>query len=272
MVETVKLSPQEPLGAHLTEIDLRTATPADHRRLASALAEHGVLVAPNQFLDDEEFVTFLRGFGSLAFTAGERAVGGHPELNVVTNVGRTTPPVSNWHVDTAYVDEPPAFTALRAVDVPEAGGATMFCDQRRALETLPPRLRAQIEGRTLTHVVTGVHPGPDEQVAADHPLQRPHPSTGRRCLYLDAPSRCRSISGLDDDATERLITELMDWSTRPQMRWSHRWAPGDVVVWDNAAVMHRADHDGVVGDRTFHRGMVAADGHVPSAAAVLSRP
>ncbi len=72
------------------------------------------------------------------------------------------------------------------------------------------------------------------------------------------------MTGLDDDAAAALVEELYAHSTRPDNVYRHQWRPGDVVMWDNGAVMHRADHDGVVGDRVMHRGMVDGYAAAPS--------
>ena len=265
----------EPIGAAVSGVDLTALGPDDHELLRTALSEHGVLTFADQRLDDDAFALFLRGFGELQFTDGEEPVNGRDDLNVVTNVGRERAPVSNWHVDTAYVDFPPSYTALRAVTVPEHGGETLFANQYRAWDTLDPGLRALAADRTLTHVVTGIDPGPGAQTAATHPIVRPHPRTGRPALWLDAPARCRSVSGLDDEDAAKLVARLLEWSTRPDNVWRCRWSPGLVIIWDNAVVLHRADHSSVIGDRTFHRGMVSFSGYagrllVPDAVALGS--
>jgi taurine dioxygenase len=261
---SVRVTRTEPLGARIDGMDLADACdPATIDALRDLLADHGVLVFPDQDqLDDDGFETFLRYFGPLAFTAGETPLAGHPDLNAVTNVGRTTAPTSAFHVDTAYVSHPPAFTALRAVVVPATGGETLFTDQCRAAATLPTDLYATVHDRTITHVVTGVNIGPDDQSAAEHPILRPHPRSGRPVLYLDSPGRCGAVSGLNAVEAGALVTALLQHSTAPAGVLRHRWAAGDVVVWDNARVMHRADHSGVIDDRVLHRGMVAAAGHV----------
>ena len=257
----MRVEPHEPIGATVLDVDLARLTDGDHDRLRDALADHGVLAVPDQRVDDDAFAEFLRGFGELQFTDGEQAAPGHTDLNLVTNVGRERSPVSNWHVDTAYVSSPPSYTALRAVDVPDEGGATMFTNQYRAWDTLAPSLREHIADRTMTHHVTGLEPGEGAEIAADHPLVRPHPRSGRPALLLDAPARCGSVSGLGDDESEDLVANLLRHSTCTENVWCHTWSAGDVVIWDNAVVLHRADHSGVVGDRTFHRGMVVAAGY-----------
>ena len=240
------LTVREPIGAGM-----------DVGALRGLLADHGVLVFENQKLGDDGFVAFLRSFGPLAFTKGETHVDGHPDLNVVSNVGRTTPPKSSFHVDTSYVREPPAYTALRAVQVPAVGGATEFTNQYRAYETLPDDLRERLRGRSITHVATGVELGPDDEAAAEHPVFRPHPITGRIALYLSTAKRCAAISGMSDEEAATTVARLLEHSTREDNVFRHAWSEGDVVMWDNSAVLHRAEHSGVVGDRVMHRGMVA---------------
>lgn len=246
----------EPFGVRVTGVALPPA-PAVVPELRRLLAEHGVLVLPGQELDDDGFLAFLRAFGPLAFTAGETQVPGYPDLNVISNVGRETPPRSNFHVDTSYVRRPPAYTALRAVQVPARGGETVFSDQYRAFETLPDDVRADLAGRTITHVVTGVEVGEDDETAAEHPVFRPHPLSGRTALYLTTAARCAAISGVEPDRAAETVRFLLAHSTREDNLLRHAWAPGDLVMWDNGCVMHKADHSGVSGDRVMHRGMVA---------------
>ncbi len=245
-----------PVGVVVRDLDLAHVGDAAVEALRVLLGAHGVVVVPDQTLDDAAFVALLERFGTLTFTTGEAPLDGHPDLNVISNVGRTTPPRSSFHVDTSYVATPPAYTALRAVTVPEQGGATQFSNQYRAFDTLPVDLRERLDGRTIRHVVTGVELGPDDESEADHPVFRPHPVTGRTALYLTTPARCASVSGLDALESEEIVARIFEHSTQPDNVLAHRWSPGDVVLWDNGCVMHRADHSGVVGDRVMHRGMV----------------
>jgi taurine dioxygenase len=245
-----------PVGLILTGLPLAGVDAATAAELRQLLAAHGVLVLPGQRLDDDGFVAFLANFGDLAFTQGETPVPGHPDLNVVSNVGRVTPPRSVFHVDTSYVHRPPAYTALRAVTIPAHGGETLFTNQYRAFDTLPPGMRARLAGRTIRHVVTAVAPGDGAETSAAHPVFRRHPISGRTALYLSTPERCVAISGLPDAEARTLIEFLYAHSTAAHNTYRHAWSPGDVVMWDNGCVLHRADHAGVVGDRVMHRGMV----------------
>jgi taurine dioxygenase len=183
-------------------------------------------------------------------------VPGHPELNIVSNVGRSKPPRSTFHTDTSYVRRPPAFTALRAVAVPDRGGQTWFTNQYAAYDSLPDDIRDELQDRTITHVMTGLQLGPDAETSAAHPVFDVHPVSGRTYLYLSTPERCARISGMSAERSAETIDFLFAHSTRPDNVYRHTWSPGDVVIWDNRCVLHRADHAGVLGDRVMHRGMV----------------
>jgi taurine dioxygenase len=239
----------EPLGVRVTDLAVGALDVTDVAGLRGLLAGHGVVVLPGQYdVDDASFVGFLASFGELMFTEGETPVPGFDDLNVVTNVGRATPPRSVFHVDTSYVARPPVYTALRAVRIPERGGQTVFTDQYRAHDTLPGEVRELLDGRTITHRVDGTQ--------AEHPVFRRHPVSGRTSLYLSTPERCVAVSGMDAAEATAMIEFLYLHSTADAHTYRHTWSPGDVVVWDNRCVLHRADHDGVVGDRVMHRGMV----------------
>jgi Taurine catabolism dioxygenase TauD, TfdA family/3-dehydroquinate synthase len=114
-----------------------------------------------------------------------------------------------------------------------------------------------LEGRTITHVVTGLDLDEDDETAADHPVFRQHPISGRTALYMTTPKRCAAISGMEPARAEETIAFLFEHSTREDNIHRHAWSPGDVVMWDNACTLHRGDHARVVGDRVMHRGMVA---------------
>lgn len=246
-----------PVGAVVTGLRVGVLGQHEVSALRGLLAEHGVIVLPGQDATDEQFLDFLRSFGEPVFTVGETPVPGFADLNVVSNVGRSTPPRSTFHTDTSYVRNPPAYTALRAVNVPEHGGQTLFTNQYAAYETLPTRIRTWLDGRTITHVVTGLDLDAGQETSAVHPIFRVHPLTGRTALYLSTPQRCAAVSGMPPRLATDTVSFLFHHSTRDHNVLRHSWHPGDVVMWDNRCVLHRADHSGVIGDRVMHRGMVA---------------
>ena len=243
------------------DVDLSVLLSAQADGLRRRIATHGVVVFRNQSIDDAGFVRVLEMLGPMTFTPGETPLAHAPMLNAVSNVGRDTPPRSVFHTDSSYFEAPPAFTALRAVRVPESGGATLFSDQYAAAERLSPGLRRALAGRTLRHRVSGLAGRTESQT---HPILRRHPITGRVALYLSTPERCDALSDSTPEQSTDLIASLYEHSVAPAHLFRHRWQPGDVVIWDDRCTLHCADHSATVGDRVLHRGMVA--GEIPVAA------
>jgi taurine dioxygenase len=254
----MRVTALSPVGGIVTGIRVDALSDSQVDDVEGLLAEHGVIVMPNSDGGDEAFLRFLRSFGEMEFTVGETPVTEFPDLNIVSNVGRTTPPRSFFHTDTSYVRRPPAYTALRAVTLPHRGGHTLFTNQYRAYDTLPSHIRDSLDGRTITHVVTGVELPEDAETSALHPIFLRHPISGRTALYLSTPQRCAAISGMTPEEAAHTIACLLDHSTHEDNIFRHSWSPGDIVMWDNRCVLHRADHSDVAGDRVLHRGMVAA--------------
>ncbi|MEO5854154.1 MAG: TauD/TfdA family dioxygenase [Nocardioides sp.] len=252
----MELEPYEPIGVEVTKMSLRRLRWDQIPVLKGALAKHGVAVFPGQHLDDDALVALLQQLGTLIFTTGETPVAGYPDLNVISNVGRTVPPSSNFHVDSSYLSRPPIYTALRAVHIPSRGGQTLFTNQYLAYERLPVDMVSRLQGRLVTHVVTGLDLGEEDETSAEHPLFSSHPISNRTALYLSTPARCVAVSGMGPQESAEVVQYLYEHSTREDNVFRHSWAPGDVVIWDNRCVMHKADHTGVVGDRVMHRGMV----------------
>ncbi len=204
----------DPIGAEVTDLTVADLAPEMVARVRDLLADRGVLVLPGQAIDDTAFVGFLKSFGELTFTKGEAAVPSHPDLNIVSNAGRTTAPRSSFHVDTSYVRHPPAYTALRAVTIPAQGGETLFTNQYRACETLPGAVPADLKGRTITHVVTGLALDDDDETAAEHPVFARHPLSARTALYMSTPTRCAAISGMTAEQSQEAVAFLFEHSTR----------------------------------------------------------
>lgn len=226
--------------------------------IKAAMAAHGVVLFRNQSVDDAQFVAFLRRIGPLTFTAGETPVVDHPELNIVSNIGRTTPPKSEFHIDSSYFANPPAYTALRAVTIPQSGGETLFSDQYLAFDTLPAAAKQKLCGAMVSHVATGVVLDENDEHQSWHPLLLKHPISGKHSLYLSTPARCQAIEGVPDSEAQRVIKLLYRHSIRPARLLRHAWQTGDVLIWDNRCTMHRADHAQVSTDRVLHRGLVLA--------------
>ena len=260
---------QCPFGLSVSGFNILQASSASINQLKHWLGWHGVVVLQGAFTRwgtadqmgrDAAFIRFLEQLGPLTFTDGETPVPHQPLLNCVSNVGRSSPPKSVFHTDTSYVSRPPAYTALRAVALPESGGDTVFTNQFFAYDTLPLAVKRRLAFEQVLHQISGLAvdklTDKSAQLSTWHPLFKVHPITGRCALFLSTPERCQAMTSLTEAQARRVIAMLYRHSTRPYRAMHHRWQADDLLIWDNRCTMHRGDHAKVVGDRVFHRGMV----------------
>ncbi|HMQ20621.1 MAG TPA: TauD/TfdA family dioxygenase, partial [Sphingopyxis sp.] len=181
----------------------------------------------------------------------------------------------NWHSDWSFQARPPAGTCLFGITIPPVGGNTEFANQHAALDAMPDALRRRIEGRQAIHSARGgyapsgmygardkgrsmdIRSGDEALATQLHPIIRKHPETGREGLFGCA-GYIIGIDGMEDAEAIPLIVELLEWQGREAFRYSHRWEPDMLVMWDNRSVLHRATggYDGH--DRLLHRTTIAA--------------
>jgi len=182
-----------------------------------------------------------------------------------------------WHIDMSFLEAPPLGSMLYAKEVPDAGGDTLWANMYMAYEVLSDGMKELLDGLMGVHTAGPVY-GP-RQVTGDraagttmkldqteealsevlHPVVRTHPETGRKLHYL-SPRFTIGIEGMDDAEAQPLLDELFAHQLRPEFLYRHRWRPGDLVMWDNRAVNHRAtgghDDDDI---RLMHRTTVLGD-------------
>jgi taurine dioxygenase len=272
-------------GAEIAGLDLRAIDDAVFAAIHDAWIRHQVLLFRDQALSDPGLIAFSRRLGDLDHAPnqenGRRIASGMPELYVVSNVIENGVAIGSlgsgeavWHTDMSYLPAPPKASLLYALEVPEIGGDTSFCDMYRAFDALPASLRDRVSGLRVKHdgtynsggyVREGVTPTDDPRAAPGmlHPLVCTHPQSGRRMLYLGR-RRMSWIEGLDLAASDALLDEIWAAATRPDLCFTHHWRVGDLVLWDNRCTMHRRDPFDAGARRVMHRTQVR--GSAPPAA------
>ena len=266
------------LGTEVAGIDLTDGVDdAAFAALHAAWIDRGLLVFRGQRLDDAALVAFSRRFGALDLPpASERAARGEaaddvpPEVWVIANamvdgrpIGALGAGEAEWHTDMSYLPEPPAASLLHALTVPPAAGHTSFADMTAALAALPAGLRDSIDGRQASHDATYTSVGERRKGATGapatlHPIVRTHPVSRRPALYLGR-RRNAAIAGLAKADSERLLDTLWAFCTEPRFVYRHAWQPGDLLVWDNRATIHRRDAFDPGLRRVMHRTQVRGD-------------
>ena len=273
--EEIEIAPIDgPVGAEVKGVSLASVDDAHYQRIRQALVENLVLLFRGQNISDAELVAFSRLFGELDMAPpqenGQQAVNGLPEIMVISNVKENGVPIGSlgdgeaiWHTDMNYQENPPLGSALYAREVPPVGGDTGFCNMYMALEALPARLRERIDGLSIKHDASKTSGGylrkgfeevrdVSQTIGAVHPIIRKHPESHREVLYLGRRLNAY-IMGLPVEASEALLDEIWSYTTREEHTWHHQWRVGDVVFWDNRAVMHRRDAFDAGERRVMHR-------------------
>lgn len=265
------------LGAIITEVALNDLGDAEFGAIYQAWLEHAVLVFPGQSLTDDEHLDFTRRFGRLemGFNRSQARVVGR--LTNVDPEGIVAPPGSlrarflkgntDWHSDSSYKRVGAKASLLAAHVVPTIGGETEWADMRAAFDALDDSQVAALEQKVAVHSYRFSHtPFGGLEIAGDdivhlpdvqHPVLRTHPETGRRILFVGR--HASHLIGEDQDESRAQLRQLTAEACRPPRLWKHRWSSGDLVIWDNRAVLHRGrpwpDHE----VRTMVRTTVAGD-------------
>ncbi len=161
---------------------------------------------------------------------------------------------AHWHTDLIHSESPASFTLLHAVAVPAAGGGTRFASQTAAYDALPAERRQLAESVCVTHCYEGRTDG--SMPTFRHPLVRPHPVTGRKALYGAADTGI-GIEGMPQEQAQAILDEFESFATQQRFVYRHAYQLHDLVIWDNAQLLHCADplkrtRDGQ-GARIMHR-------------------
>jgi len=249
-------------GAETADVDLRKPlTDAAWRELEQAFYDHQVLAIRAQDVTPAQFVAFAKRIGPPQPHVIDQFH--HPEdpnILILSNVKKDGKPTglqdagSYFHTDYSYLAVPARATTLYSRVVPKAGGDTLFANQQAAYDDLPEGMKKRIaplygihhygnrndqdeKSRTVASVLT------DEQKAKmpliTHKVARPHPVTGRKSLYAVSGSSF-GIVGMPEDEARALLDELAAHSTQPKYQLRFKYGVGDIVVWDNASLLHSA--------------------------------
>ena len=270
------------LGAEIRGIDARKPLPAEAAEaLREAWKQHLVLLFRGQAgLTDEALIAFTQVFGPLQEAPNSEVTAGFgsfadvpPEVTIISNIEVDGRPIgalgageADWHTDMSFIPEPPAGSCLYAIEVPPAGGNTAFTNMHRALDTLDGETAAAVKDARCVHDESLTSTGARRQGIAEvtdvrrtpgarHPVLRTHPDTGRKALFLGR-RRNAWLVGFDVEESERLLDRLWSHAADEAHVWEHRWREGDIVLWDNRAVMHRRDPFDPATRRLMHRTQV----------------
>ena len=266
------------LGAVVTGVKISALEPAEWRAIESAFLEHAVLIFPAQHPTREEQVAFGRRFGELDSLVAQTGtvpisnqMGNGKLLDDAHPVKQILLGNEGWHTDSSYMPISALASLLSAEVVTESGGETEWADMRAAFEALDAATRARIAELAAYHSLKysqaragyGAASSPEygyglaQDEAPLRPLVKVHPVTKRPALFIGR--HAFGIPGLAPEESERLLDELLDFACRSPRVLRHRWKAGDLAMWDNRCVLHRARPYDPTVPRVLHHTRIAGD-------------
>ena len=247
------------LGAVVTGVDLSNLDDATWASIYQAFLEHAVLVFPDQHLDEDAQGGFALRFGPTEKLTPRQKGANVPISNRKADGSLAQPHEAHyqilkgnegWHTDSTYMPLASKAAMLSAITLPPSGGETEFADMRAAWDALDHETQAKLEGLSAYHSLyysqsragfqhqTDNLYGFHDKGAPLRPVIKTHPETGRKSIYTGR--HAHNIPGMDEHDSEALLTDLLAWACQPPRVYRHLWTVGDLVVWDNRCVMHRA--------------------------------
>jgi taurine dioxygenase len=267
--QDVTIRPLSPtMAAEVIGLDLRAPlAPAVISLLREAFARYHVLCFRDQSLSPDEQIAFSEQFGTLERHTIRNRGTGNPLVHTVTNLGPDGKPSgkvasTHWHSDKSFREHPSMATILHAVTMPPQGGDTCFADMESAYAALPEAEKAALDGVKVVHswelslAKNGKKASPEEIADAppmDHPLVRVHPDTGRKSLFMG--EHASHLADRPMDEGRAVLARLEAHATQERFIYRHHWRAGDMLMWDNRCLLHRADpnFDAAMYPRVLHR-------------------
>ena len=268
-------------GVEVTGVDLASLNENAFREIRDNFYRFQVLVARAQKLSADQFLQFARRIGPPEpHVIDQFHHPRHADILILSNVEKDGKPTgladagTYFHTDYSYLDVPARATMLYSIQVPKKGGDTLFANQQAAYEDLPAELKNRIQhlvalhhygnrdnldesSRTVASVLSEEQKGKVNWVK--HRVARPHPVTGRTALYAVNGSSF-GIEGMAEPEALALLRELARHATQEKYQLRLKYGVGDVVIWDNASLLHSATLTDPQDPRTLWRITVKEEG------------
>ncbi|HTE15193.1 MAG TPA: TauD/TfdA family dioxygenase [Burkholderiales bacterium] len=252
------------IGAVINGVDLALVNDAEFSQIHAALMTHQVIYFRGQQLTKENLVAFAQRWGEPQ-AASESSFGkldGFPQIDVLDYDATRPPYVTKemWHTDFTGRERPTMGSVLYALEVPEAGGDTIWVSLAAAYDALSERMKNYLAGMRAEHQTIKAF-GDDirsnlwkdaagmqrfekikAQTPVDHPVIRTHPLSGRKALFVNAGYTTRLL-GVERKESDAVLNYLFDHLRTPEFQLRHHWRKGDLVVWDNRITQHYAVAD-----------------------------
>ena len=255
------------IGAELIGADLAAPSDTLIEEVRAALLQYQVVFFRDQDITRAQHIAFARAFGELEIHPATPK--DQPDREVLRIVhGPNSRGMENaWHSDVTWREKPSLGSILRAIELPEVGGDTLFSNMVMAYEGLDDDLKARLCEMTAVHDIARVFAkrlGKDTASLhekfplMEHPVVRTHPETGQRLIYVNT-AFTDHIKGMDRAESDTLLKFLYARASIPEYQCRFRWAPGSIAFWDNRACQHYAASDYFPNTRIMERVTIAGD-------------
>ena len=232
------------LGVEVLGLDLSQDLDNEEiSQIVSLLYEHAIVCIRDQDIKPQDFSRFGSRLGTPVHHIEENLwLDGLASVMSLSNADdrddRQLNGGAHWHTDLIHTEEPASFTMLHAVAVPTTGGRTMFANQVAAYDALPADLEEKIRDMMVIDCYEGRTDGSMPELL--YPLMRPHPATGRKMIYGAADTGI-GIVGMEKEAAMNFYREIGEYATQEKFIYRHQYKLNDVVIWDNAQLLHSAE-------------------------------
>jgi len=267
--ETIRVEPiAGALGAEIHGPDLSRELPAQTvAEIRRALLDHLVVFFRDQKITPDQQLAFGRRFGEVIEYPFVKGIEGHPLVIPVVKLEHETVNFGGiWHSDTTYLENPPMGSLLYALEVPDAGGDTMFANQYLAWERLSDGMRSMLDDLYAVSSsakadasktrADRMRDAPGDKAGglleAEHPVARTHPETGRKALYVNVAHTTR-FRGMTAAESAPILEYLFRHQVRPEFTCRFRWRKGSLAFWDNRCAQHNPINDYHGKRRIAHR-------------------
>jgi taurine dioxygenase len=249
------------LGAKILGIDVNDLSAEAFTEVQRASADHLVVFFPGQDLDPDRLADFTSRWGSFGEEPFVGTIAEHDRvIRVVKEADEQHPLVFGgaWHSDYSFLETPPAYTFLYAVDVPNHGGDTLWTNAYLAWEHLSAGMQNMLRNERALHSPKNAYGsaathndlvenmnilyGEKAHISRSQPIARRHPVTGRTALYIN-PGYVAGFEHWAPEETQPIIDHLMTIATNPAFQCRYRWQAGSLAIWDNRCTMHNPIND-----------------------------
>ena len=277
--ETIEVRPiAGALGAEIHGVDL--SEPLGNQtwdEIHRAWLQNNVIFFRDQKLTPQQYLSFAKRWGGIHLHPYMKGLDDIPEIfEIIKKEDDTQNFGGRWHTDQMFCPDPAKATMLYALEVPAAGGDTMFSNLYRAYDSLSDGMKAMLADMKTFNVgdrkygglsraeryakggsMAGKVAPPKEDINSEHPLIRTHPETGRKALYIG--SHTERFTGMTKEESQPLMDYLMEQAHRPEVTCRFRWEVGSLAIWDNRCSQHNAVNDYHGQRRRMHRITIKGD-------------